>query len=321
MKYILLLCISALNLRPVIAQTVADFENFNLAQDSFVNNAIDPVGFVSGDIILPNNYNAEWDAWTGWAISSATDSLTPGFLNQYSAITGGGVNGSDNYAITYAFDGSIVRLEEAAAGKTITGFYITNSTYAYLAMRDGDSFAKRFGGVTGDDPDFFLLKINKYINGNLASDSLLFYLADYRFADNAEDYIVQDWTFIDLAHFGPADSLLFTLTSSDIGQFGMNTPAYFCIDNVQTIGTTSTKDESMSAKLNIFPNPVTDYLNIVGQVSGNSEIEMRTLQGTLIKKSALGPEYSIWLGDISAGAYLLTVHGAENVDARIILKY
>ena len=28
------------------------------------------------------------------------------------------------------------------------------------------------------------------------------------------------------------DSVQFKLVSSDVGQFGMNTPAYFCLDNV-----------------------------------------------------------------------------------------
>jgi hypothetical protein len=32
-------------------------------------------------------------------------------------------------------------------------------TYAALSMRDGDGFAKQFGGASGDDPDYFLLTI------------------------------------------------------------------------------------------------------------------------------------------------------------------
>jgi hypothetical protein len=64
-----------------------------------------------------------------------------------------------------------------------------------------------------------------------------FYLADYRFEDNAEDYIVKTWEWFDLSSLGRADSLMCTLGSSDTGMFGMNTPAYFCVDNL-TIKTT-----------------------------------------------------------------------------------
>ena len=31
--------------------------------------------------------------WEGWAYSNMKDTTTPGYLNQYSAVTGGGVNG------------------------------------------------------------------------------------------------------------------------------------------------------------------------------------------------------------------------------------
>ena len=66
----------------------------------------------------------------------------------------------------------------------------------------------------------------------LGTDSVDFYLADYRFADNSEDYIVKDWTFVSLEALGDVDSLLFSLTSTDNdSMFGMNTPAYFCMDN------------------------------------------------------------------------------------------
>ena len=43
-----------------------------------------------------------------------------------------------------------------------------------------------------------------------------FYLADYRFANNASDYIVRDWTFVNLASLGAVSKLTFGLTSSDV---------------------------------------------------------------------------------------------------------
>ena len=59
-----------------------------------------------------------------------------------------------------------------------------------------------------------------------------FYLADFRFADNALDYVVDSWTWVDLSSLGVVSSLSFSLASSDVGQFGMNTPAYFAMDNL-----------------------------------------------------------------------------------------
>ena len=60
------------------------------------------------------------------------------------------------------------------------------------------------------------------------------YLADYRFADNSLDYILDTWTFVDLKPLGEVATLEFALSSSDTGDFGMNTPAYFCLDTLIT---------------------------------------------------------------------------------------
>ncbi|MCK4822507.1 DUF4465 domain-containing protein, partial [bacterium] len=63
-----------------------------------------------------------------------------------------------------------------------------------------------------------------------------FYLADYRFTDNSLDYIVKGWTWLDLSGFGnDVIGLQFALSSSDVGQWGMNTPAYFALDDVTTV--------------------------------------------------------------------------------------
>jgi hypothetical protein len=97
-------------------------------------------------------------------------------------------------------------------------------------MKYSDAYSKKFGGTSGNDPDWFKLSIWGYQYGQ-HTDTVDFYLADFRFANNDSDYIVKDWVWIDLTSLGNADSLEFILTSSDNGTYGMNTPAYFCIDN------------------------------------------------------------------------------------------
>ena len=101
-------------------------------------------------------------------------------------------------------------------------------------MRDGDGFAKKFGGVSGNDPDFLKLTITGF-NGAAATGSVDFFLADYRFANNAQDYIVKAWTFVDLSSLGAVTRLGFDLTSTDNGPFGMNTPGYVAIDTLTTV--------------------------------------------------------------------------------------
>ena len=115
------------------AQTKADFENYNLDSADFVNNN-EQGFFESGNVIMPNTYDANYDFWTGWAISKATDTVTPGFNNQYSSIVGAGNENSMNYAVGYASGPIKIYLAEEAIGKVIDGLSITNSTYAFKSM-------------------------------------------------------------------------------------------------------------------------------------------------------------------------------------------
>ena len=161
-----------------IAQVLANFENFNLKQGEHLNDAAPGHGFKSGSIELPNFYDAAFDFWSGFAISADTNTTTPGFLNQYSVIAGKGASGSTSYGVGYIFDPIIIRLQPNAIGKPMIGMYVNNSTYTYLSVRDGDAFAKKFGGETGKDPDFLLLTIKKYSGGAIDDDSINIFLAN-----------------------------------------------------------------------------------------------------------------------------------------------
>lgn len=231
-----LLLLAALLSFSISAQTVSDFENLALAPDSYWDGATQPLGahFASGNAEFYCFYDTAFGGFWGggFAYSSMTDSTTAGFGNQYSASTGSGFYGSANYVV--GKPGAVVRLTGSALGKAVSGFYVTNSTYAYLSMKDGDSFSKKFGGASGNDPDWFLLTVLSWRNGSLTNDSVNFYLADFRSTNNAEDYIVHTWQWVDLAALGNCDSLQFQLASSDTGAFGMNTPAFFCMDNFTT---------------------------------------------------------------------------------------
>ena len=58
------------------------------------------------------------------------------------------------------------------------------------------------------------------------------FLADFRFEDTADDFVLSEWMELDLSALAQADRLYFGLDSSDNGMFGMNTPAYFAIDDI-----------------------------------------------------------------------------------------
>ena len=173
--------------------------------------------FTDDWVTFSNKYHA-WGGFSGFSYSRVADTNTPGFGNQYAVISGAGAGGTGTYAV--AFDDTFDEQDVIAFPYPVCvkGFHINNTTYAALSMRDGDAFAKKFGGVTGDDPDWFKLTITGRDDAGVVTGSNDFYLADYRFTNNTLDYIVTDWTWVDLTLLGPGvRTLHFSLSSTDNG--------------------------------------------------------------------------------------------------------
>lgn len=304
------------------AQTETTFENFGLATDEAINDAGMDGGFSAGNIFLPNSYNPNFNSWSGWAISASTDVTTPGFMNDLSAITGEGYDGSTTYAVSFATSGSIMKLTGPAMGGQVSGMYVTNGTYPYLSMLDGDGFAKKFGGETGDDPDFYLLTIKGFSGGQLTGDSVDFYLADYRFADNSQDYIVDEWTWVDLTSLGNIDSLQFNLSSTDVGMFGMNTPGYFCVDNVLTTDMPSSSQEFIpDDAFSLFPNPFVERLNVKWENATDATLRVKSLEGkTIFESNLMTGLNSFTMSHLISGTYITEIHSNEKIAGRIVIK-
>jgi len=215
--------------QPSQAQLVANFEDVLLQNESYWNGSDGSGQFSSGPITFLNNYNVNYMSWSGFACSNITDNTTPGFVNQYSSIVGNGAKNSSNYAVGYNFGADTMQFTKTT---NLLGLYVTNATYAALAMKNGDEYSKKVGGTSGDDEDWFKLTISGYKKDNSLVRSVDFYLADYRFENNSLDYIVDDWQWVDLSSIQAVDYVTFNLSSSDNSDWGMNTPGYFCLDNV-----------------------------------------------------------------------------------------
>ena len=210
--------------------SLANFDDLALPAESYWNGSDGSGGFISGQAQFNNNYDATYGSWDGFSYSNITDTVTDGWGAQFNAITGAGQAGSANYAVSYVgwMGPPTVTLNTAGV---VDGLYVTNSNYAYYSMLNGDSFAKKFGGASGDDEDWFMLTITGKDGSGAVTDSVDFYLADYAFADNSLDYIVDTWNYVDLSSLGTVKSLEFALGSSDVGDLGMNTPASFVVDS------------------------------------------------------------------------------------------
>ncbi len=186
-------------------------------------------GFTSDIAFFHNSFTdfGSFSVWDGFSYSNKTDTTTPGFRNQYSAYhTGDPIPGNIH----------VIGFEQARIDFPIRiQFYsarFTNNTYAALSMTHGDPFAKKFGGPDGKDPDYLLLTLTTLDFEGTVLGSLTIPLADFRFEDDSQDYILDEWTEFDLTDLHWGESLVFSLQSSDVGMFGINTPTYFAMDDL-----------------------------------------------------------------------------------------
>lgn len=217
-------------------EALATFDDLGLAAGEFWNGSDGEGGIASGAVWLKNDYNAEWQTWTGWAVSAVQDTETPGQDNQYAAIPGMGAADTLAYAVAYDPTGMGMdppTLTSADGGLlNVAGMFVTNTTWTWSSMNSGDDYCKVFGGTDGTDPDWFLLTVRGLDQEGEETGSVELYLADFRSDDPAQDHILDAWTWLDLSELGPVASIEFTLSSSDVGEWGMNTPAYFAVDEI-----------------------------------------------------------------------------------------
>lgn len=224
-------------------------EEFSLPADSYDNghpsgpnntlpgslpNGVTDGSFSHAGVTFANTFeiddfggSTKFGFWDGWALSSKTDTTTPGFPNQYSAIPGTGADNSATYGV--AFDGARIELD---APHVVEGAFLTNTVYAYRAITDGDT-----GGFQDPDPfaegDWFLLTITGLDATDAPVGTLEYYLADYRSADSSQHYAIDDWDWLDMTSLGAVSALEFSFSGSDndpVFDF-LNTPSYVALDD------------------------------------------------------------------------------------------
>ena len=320
-KIILSICV-LFNLNNTNAQVISNFENLNLPLNSFWNGS-ETYGhnsFTSGNAKFNNHTTKEFwgDFWqSGWAYSNVIDSTTAGSINAYAVRAGIGADNSANYVI--GKDKSKIILTGESKGKTVDGFYVCNSTYAALSMENGDKFGKKFGGDNGTDADWFKLSVKKYLNGELSSNEIEFYLADFRFENSNEDYIVTNWTWLDLTNLGDADSLLFTLSSSDNNDWGMNTPAFFALDNLKTFGTPTSNNFFVDKNLKVYPNPFNNHFSI-NSIEGKYQVRVINISGQIIHDQNYESNSTIVTNNWNSGIYFVNIIQNNQISTTKLIK-
>lgn len=213
------------------AQTVATFENLSLPNNDtlYVDFATNGYTVSSGLVELKGSM-MDYQGYTltdGFSYSNIFDTTqcnTCYNLNyMYAGREGRGYNGSDKYAVAYAYSPASAILSGAAAGHPVAGFMLSNSSWGYAYANATYAAANGWAKLT----------VKGFNNGIQSTDSVEYFLADYRATTPAaERGILDAWTWLNLQSLGNVDSLTFRVTSSD--DFF---PSYFVMDNFTTMET------------------------------------------------------------------------------------
>lgn len=173
----------------------------------------------------------EWNSWTSgdfnfktyytpsyksaWVVTNETSTEFASWSDAYRSAAGGAFDG-DNFVVwNLCYYGTEQVTFEP---QVVKGFFVNNNSYAVNSMCNGDASAKKF-----ENTDWFKLTITGYKEGAAVET------VDFMLAENGK--YVNQWTYVDLTTLGEIDAVQFSMSSTDNGDWGMNTPAYFAMDN------------------------------------------------------------------------------------------
>lgn len=214
------------NNNPAYADII-NFEDVDLNGADYYNGADEAGLFASSGFSFMNYYDKSYNSWYGFAVSSTTDNdyIGWGTPSEFNSCVGGGME-SRQFAVGYFSEynynnddqGPAIYAKKAYKPEYV---YVNNTAYAYQSMLYGDSYAKKF-----DADDYFVLKIIGRTEKGEETGHVDFYLAK-------DGKIVNEWTKVDLTPLGAVSYIDFVMDTSDKSKYGMNTPTYFCIDNMK----------------------------------------------------------------------------------------
>ncbi|GGH73227.1 hypothetical protein HNQ91_003606 [Filimonas zeae] len=203
-----------------------------------------PVNYWDGGFVVSDwNYKSNIPGKTGdWWYS---------YLNQCSVYSGthgaknGGYGGSSNFAVMFGYVdfyntsyATRPTLNFTTGSGVVEGMYVCLSSYTYGVIQNGNAFGS--SGVATPLKDIAngtgYLKLLAYgFNGSTATNGgapVTIYLARYVNHLPVSGPLTA-WTYFDLSALGTVTRVEFNMEGNDSGTYGLNTPAYVCMDNVE----------------------------------------------------------------------------------------
>ena len=184
----------------------------------------------------------------------------------------------------------------------VVGAYFNLNSYTYYSIEDGDSFSRAF-----DNGDKFTLTVH----GVDADDNEKTVDVDLASYDNGNLTINRGWMYVDLSDLGVVNQIWFSMTSTDSGAYGMNTPAYFCMDKLMVRPASQGKAENiLSATTKISYDRQSKRVHL----SGNDFAMVYDQTGRCVMTLTDVDSFSI--SHLSAGVYIVKSGDAKLKIAR-----
>lgn len=183
---------------------------------------------------------AEWKTWWGFTASNSTDNKfqSEPLTYQFSNMALGGILLNEDGSIKTNDFGAPVTGKEMPylvgypkseilfnTGKTyeVVGAYFNLNSYTFYSVLYGDSYSRAF--TDGDDLKLIVHGVDMEENEKIVEISLASF-------NNGLLTASTGWKYVDLSSLGEVEEIYFTMTSTDSGEWGMNTPGYFCLDKL-----------------------------------------------------------------------------------------
>lgn len=202
-----------------------------------------PVNYWDGGFVVSDwNYKSNKAGTSGdWWYS---------YLNQCSVYSGtdgaknGGYGGSSNFAVMFGYVdfynstyATRPTINFTSGSGVVEGMYVCLSSYTYGVIQNGNTFGN-IGVATPlkdiDNGNGYLTLVAYGFNGSTPTNGGTPVTIDLAKYTNhvATAGPLTAWTYFDLADLGTVTRVEFNIIGNDSGTYGLNTPAYVCMDNV-----------------------------------------------------------------------------------------
>ena len=185
-------------------------------------------GFENDVVKCEYFFNEEYQYWGGFAVSKVfdTDAANGKFENQYAVYNTAAASGAK--FLLYYYDSYSEPCDLIFKKSVMLNSVKLNlSTYTYASITDEDinTFARKF--VEGDYLKVVFTPLDDFERP--AGDGVECYVVDYR---DGKRFIADDWQTFYLG-FMAYGNVRVTIETSDVGEYGANTPLYICLDSLE----------------------------------------------------------------------------------------